>query len=316
VTRALITGGAGFLGSHLCGRLLSEGWDIICIDSLLTGSEDNIAGYRSSPRFRFERLDATEHIHIDEPLDWVMHFASPAAPRDYLSHPIYTLKTGSLGTLRTLGLAKAKGARFLLASTSEVYGDPQVHPQPEGYWGNVNPVGPRSAYNEAKRFAEAMTMAFRRVHGVQVRVARIFNTYGPGMRQGDGRAVPTFLNQALTGEALTVHGDGTQIRSFCYIDDLMEGIWRLLQSGVEEPINLGNTEEVTVLRIAEMLRELVGSTSELKFVGRPEDDPEVRCPDITLARDRLGWSPKVSLVTGLKRTIEWAREEKGLRLTI
>jgi dTDP-glucose 4,6-dehydratase len=308
VTRAVITGGAGFLGSHLCRRLLDEGWEVRCLDSLLTGSTDNVSELLSHPGFRFERHDVTTYLHVEGPLDWVLHLASPASPRDYLEHPIHTLKVGAIGTLRALGLARAKGAAFFLASTSEVYGDPQVHPQPETYWGHVNPVGPRGVYDEAKRYAEAMAMAYRRTHDVSVRIARIFNTYGPRMRRDDGRAVPTFVAQALAGQPLTVHGRGTQTRSLCYVDDLIEGFWRLLGSGVQDPVNLGNPEEVTVLRLAESVREAVGSDSEIRFTERPVDDPEVRSPDITVARERLAWEPQVPLADGLKRTVEWARE--------
>jgi dTDP-glucose 4,6-dehydratase len=311
VTRALVTGGAGFLGSHLCRRLLEEGWEVICVDSLLTGRAENVDDLLARDGFRFERYDATNYLHADGPLDWVLHLASPASPRDYLDHPIHTLKVGALGTLRALGLAKAKHASFFLTSTSEVYGDPQVHPQPESYWGHVNPVGPRGVYDEAKRFAEAMTMAYRRVHGIGVRIARIFNTYGPAMRPGDGRAVPTFVAQALAGEPLRVHGDGSQTRSLCYVDDMVEGFWRLLNTDLQDPVNLGNPEEVTVLRLAEMIRDAAGSRSDISFTERPVDDPERRCPDITLARERLGWEPQVPLADGLKRTIEWAREAWG-----
>ncbi|MGH2676127.1 MAG: UDP-glucuronic acid decarboxylase family protein [Actinomycetota bacterium] len=308
MTRALVTGGAGFLGSHLCRRLLHEGWEVVILDSLLTGSPDNVADLLGHDGFRFERYDATNYLHVEGPLDWVLHLASPASPVDYLEHPIHTLKVGALGTLHALGLAKAKGAGFFLSSTSEVYGDPQVHPQPESYWGHVNPVGPRGVYDEAKRYAEAMTAAYRRAHGVPVRIARIFNTFGPRMRRDDGRAVPTFVAQALAGEPLTVHGNGRQTRSLCYVDDMIEGFWRLLSSDVQDPVNLGNPEEVSVLALAEAAREAAGSRSEIVFGERPVDDPEVRCPDITLARERLGWEPQVALAEGLNRTIEWARE--------
>jgi dTDP-glucose 4,6-dehydratase len=311
VTRAMVTGGAGFLGSHLCRRLLDEGWEVICLDSLLTGNADNVADLLSRPAFRFEKYDVTNYLHVEGPLDWILHLASPASPRDYLENPIHTLKVGAIGTLRALGLAKAKGAGFFIASTSEVYGDPQVHPQPETYWGHVNPVGPRGVYDEAKRYAEAMAAAYRRIHGIRVRIARIFNTYGPRMRRGDGRAVPTFVAQALAGQALTVHGAGTQTRSLCYVDDLIEGFWRLLAAEVQDPVNLGNPEEITVLRLAEAVRDAAGSSSEISFIDRPEDDPEVRCPDITVARERLGWEPQVPLTEGLKLTVEWAREAWG-----
>ncbi len=281
---------------------------MVILDSLLTGSPDNVADLLGHDGFRFERYDATNYLHVEGPLDWVLHLASPASPVDYLEHPIHTLKVGALGTLHALGLAKAKGAGFFLSSTSEVYGDPQVHPQPESYWGHVNPVGPRGVYDEAKRYAEAMTAAYRRAHGVPVRIARIFNTFGPRMRRDDGRAVPTFVAQALAGEPLTVHGNGRQTRSLCYVDDMIEGFWRLLASDVQDPVNLGNPEEVSVLALAEAVREAAGSRSEIVFGERPVDDPEVRCPDITLARERLGWEPQVALAEGLNRTIEWARE--------
>jgi dTDP-glucose 4,6-dehydratase len=308
MTTAVVTGGAGFLGSHLSRRLLDEGWEVVVLDSLLTGRAENVADLMPRDGFRFERYDVTNYLHLDGPLDWVLHLASPASPADYLEHPIHTLKVGALGTLRALGLAKAKGAGFFLASTSEVYGDPQVHPQPESYWGHVNPVGPRGVYDEAKRYAEAMAAAYRRAHGIPVRIARIFNTFGPGLRRGDGRAVPTFIAQALAGEPLTVHGDGSQTRSLCYVDDMIEGFWRLLFSDEQDPVNLGNPEEVSVLELAEAIRETAGSRSDVVFTERPVDDPEVRCPDIGRARDRLGWEPRVPLRDGLKRTVAWARE--------
>jgi len=308
VSRAVVTGGAGFVGSHLCDRLLEEGWDVVCLDSLLTGRMDNLGEALRNRRFRFDDYDVTHYLHVEGAVDWVLHFASPASPRDYLRHPIHTLKVGALGTLRSLGLAKAKGAGFLLASTSEVYGDPGVSPQPETYWGNVNPVGPRGVYDEAKRYAEAMAMAYYRAHGVSVKIARIFNTYGPRLRVDDGRAVPTFISQALTGKPLTVHGDGSQTRSLCYVDDLVEGLWRLLISDLKGPVNLGNPQEVTVIEFAELIRRLSGSSSEMIHVERPEDDPSVRCPDISLARRTLGWEPSVPLEEGLARTIAWARE--------
>jgi dTDP-glucose 4,6-dehydratase len=307
--RAVVTGGAGFVGSHLCERLLREGWDVLSLDSLLTGRISNLGGVESHERFRFESHDVTTPISVEGDVEWVLHFASPASPSDYLSHPIHTLKVGALGTLNTLGLAKAKGAGFLLASTSEVYGDPQVHPQPEGYWGNVNPIGPRGVYDEAKRYAEAMAMAYLRVHDVPVKIARIFNTYGPRLRRGDGRAIPTFIEQALGGDPITVHGDGSQTRSLCYVDDLVEGVWRLLTSDVVGmPVNLGNPEEVKVLDLARTIVLLAGSDSDVIFTERPIDDPEVRCPDISLARSLLGWDPRIPLADGLPRTIEWARE--------
>jgi dTDP-glucose 4,6-dehydratase len=305
---AVVTGGAGFLGSHVCERLLAEGWQVRCLDTLLTGREENLAGCTSDPGFSFERADITELIRVDGEVDAVVHLASPASPRDYLVHPIHTLKVGALGTLHALGLARERNARFLLASTSEAYGDPLVNPQPETYWGNVNPVGPRGVYDEAKRFAEAMTMAYHRVHAVPVRIARIFNTYGPRMRADDGRAVPTFVRQALHGEPLTVHGDGTQTRSLCYVDDLIEGLWRLIISDLTGPVNLGNPQEVTVLHLAERIRAAAGADVPIAFVDRPEDDPQVRRPDVGLARLELGWEPKVPLETGLDRMVAWAAE--------
>jgi dTDP-glucose 4,6-dehydratase len=304
----MVTGGAGFLGSHFCRRLLEEGWEVICLDSLKTGKVENISDLLSDPRFRFEQYDVTQFLHIDGELDWVCHLASLASPRDYLAHPIHTLKVGALGTLRAAGLAKAKGAGLFFASTSEVYGDPDVHPQPESYHGNVDPVGQRGVYDESKRFGEALVTAYHRVHGIPVRFPRIFNTYGPAMRAGDGRAVPTFIAQALAGEPLTVHGDGSQTRSLCYVDDLIEGFWRMLHTEVADPVNLGNPEEVTVLELAERIRDLCESDSEVRFTERMTDDPERRRPDIALARDRLGWEPTVPLDEGLARTVKWARE--------
>jgi dTDP-glucose 4,6-dehydratase len=304
---AVVTGGAGFLGSHLCDRLLAEGLRVVAVDNLSTGREENLAHLAGHPRFRFVRHNVCEPLHLDEPVDCVLHFASPASPIDYLELPIQTLKVGSLGTHNCLGLAKAKGARFLLASTSEVYGDPLEHPQSERYWGNVNPVGPRGVYDEAKRFAEALTMAYHRVHRLDIRIVRIFNTYGPRMRLRDGRVVPAFLQQALAGEPLTVFGDGRQTRSFCYVDDLVEGIWRLLESDLALPVNLGNPHEMTILDFARAIRELTASASEIAFQPLPTDDPKVRRPDITLARARLGWEPRVSLDEGLRRTVEHFR---------
>ena len=306
--RAVVTGGAGFLGSHLSERLLAEGWDVLCLDTLLTGREENLAGCLQDPHFRLARVDVTRYIEVQGPLDAVLHFASPASPVDYLEHPIHTLKLGALGTLNGLGLARAKDARFLLASTSETYGDPLVHPQPETYWGNVNPIGPRGVYDEAKRFAEAMTMAYRRVHGMRTHIVRIFNTYGPRMRRNDGRAVPTFIDQALRGEPLTVHGDGGQTRSLCYVDDLIEGIWRLFTSDLPGPVNVGNPEEVTMLELAERISATVGTDAPIEHVERPVDDPQVRCPDIALARRELGWEPTIPLDEGLERTVAWARD--------
>jgi dTDP-glucose 4,6-dehydratase len=302
--RALVTGGAGFLGSHLCDRLLAAGYGVVAMDNLLTGSTDNIAHLAGHPSFRFVFHDVTDYVFLDGPLDAVLHFASPASPRDYHEMPIQTLKVGSLGTHKALGLAKAKGARFLLASTSEVYGDPLVHPQPESYWGNVNPVGPRGVYDEAKRFAEAMTMAYHRFHGVDTKIVRIFNTFGPRMRLQDGRAIPNFLLQALKGQALTVYGDGSQTRSFCYVDDLVEGIVRLLDSDLHEPVNLGNPEEWTVLKMAEAIRDLIGSSVSIVHEPLPVDDPKVRQPDISTAREKLGWNPSTSIERGLERTLE------------
>jgi nucleoside-diphosphate-sugar epimerase len=304
--RAVVTGGAGFVGSHLCERLLAEGWSVVCVDSLMTGSTENLAGALGEERFTFQQANVSEHVDVDGPVDWVLHFASPASPRDYLDHPIQTLKVGSLGTMNSLGLARAKGAGLLLASTSEVYGDPLVHPQPESYWGNVNPIGPRSVYDEAKRYAEAIATAYHRVHGIPVKIVRIFNTYGPRMRENDGRAVPAFISQALRGDPITVHGTGGQTRSLCYVDDLVEGLWRFLSSEVSGPLNLGNPHEVSVLELAELIRSLTASASEIVFEERPVDDPEVRCPDITRARDELGWEPGVSLEDGLSKTIaQW-----------
>jgi dTDP-glucose 4,6-dehydratase len=308
VPRALVTGGAGLLGSHLCDRLLAEGWEVICLDSLLTGTIDNLAGALRSERFTYEKYDVTNYLHVEGPIHFVLHFASPASPRDYLQYPIHTLKVGALGTQRGLGVAHAKGAKFVLASTSEVYGDPRVSPQPESYWGNVNPVGPRGVYDEAKRYAEAMAMAYHRVHGMRVKIARIFNTYGPRLRCDDGRAVPNFISQALNGQPLTVHGDGRQTRSLCYVDDLVEGLWRLVSSELVGPVNLGNPQEVSVTQLAELIRTLSGSSSEIIHVDRPVDDPSIRCPDISLARRELGWEPRVSLKEGLARTLAWARE--------
>ena len=311
VPRALVTGGAGFLGSHLCERLLNEGLAVVCMDNLITGSMANIEHLFGREGFVFVKHDVTNFIHVPGRVDYILHFASPASPIDYLHLPIQTLKVGSLGTHKALGLAKAKGARFLLASTSEVYGDPLIHPQPESYWGNVNPVGPRGVYDEAKRFAEALTMAYHRFHGVDTRIVRIFNTYGPRMRAGDGRVVPTFINQALEGKPLTVFGDGSQTRSFCYVDDLVEGIWRLLTSDEDDPVNIGNPAEMTVLQFAEEIIRLIGSSSEIAFEPLPEDDPKVRQPDITRARTLLGWEPKVSLEEGLAATIEFFRALKA-----
>ena len=305
--RAVVTGGAGFVGSHLCKRLVAEGFEVVCLDSLLTGNHDNLTEIIDHPAFTFIEQNVVEDISIEGDVNFVLHFASPASPQDYLEFPIQTLKVGALGTWKTLGLAKAKGAVFMLASTSEVYGDPLVHPQPESYWGNVNPVGPRGVYDEAKRYAEAMAMAYQRVHGLDVKINRIFNTYGPHMRRNDGRAVPNFIDQGLNGRPITVHGDGSQTRSLCYVDDLIEGIFRFLVSDLQGPTNIGNPREVSVLQIAELIRELTGGASEIVFEDRPVDDPEVRQPDITRAMTELGWQPQVTMEEGFTRSIEWAR---------
>jgi dTDP-glucose 4,6-dehydratase len=308
--RAVVTGGAGFLGSHLCRRLLEDGYHVLCLDNFLTGSATNVADLVGHREFRLVECDVTDFVSVTGPVDAVLHFASPASPVDYLKLPIETLKVGSIGTLHSLGLAREKDARYVLASTSEAYGDPQVHPQPETYWGHVNPVGPRGVYDEAKRFGEAMTMAYRRYHGVDTGIVRIFNTHGPRMRRDDGRAVPTFIAQALAGQPMTVAGDGSQTRSIQYVDDLVEGVVRFLTSDHPGPMNLGSPEEVSMLQLAELVRDLVGSRSQLTFVPRPEDDPTVRQPDIALARDVLGWEPKVRLEDGLQRTIDWVRTSR------
>ncbi len=305
MARFVITGGAGFLGSHLCERALQDGHDVVCMDNLLTGALENIEHLYGHERFTFVRHDVTNFIHVPGTVDRVLHFASPASPIDYLQLPIQTLKVGSLGTHKALGLAKEKDARFLLASTSECYGDPLVHPQPEDYWGNVNPIGPRGVYDEAKRFAEAMTMAYQRFHKVDTRIVRIFNTYGPRMREMDGRVVSTFINQALRGEDLTVFGDGSQTRSFCYVDDEVEGIMRLLESDIKTPVNIGNPAEMTVRELAEKVVAMIGSKSKIVSRELPEDDPKVRQPDITKAKGELGWEPKVALETGLEKTIAY-----------
>jgi dTDP-glucose 4,6-dehydratase len=310
--RVLVTGGAGFIGSHLCDFLLAQGCEVVCMDNLLTGTLANIAHIRD-PKFLFIKHDVTNFIVIDGPLDYVLHFASPASPIDYLELPIQTLKVGALGTHKALGLAKARGARFLLASTSEVYGDPLVHPQREEYWGNVNPVGPRGVYDEAKRFAEAMTMAYHRAHQVDTRIVRIFNTYGERMRLTDGRAIPTFISQALAGQPLTVFGDGSQTRSFTYVSDLIEGIWKLMHASVTDPVNLGNPREMTLLELAKHILRLSGSRSEIAFGPLPVDDPKVRQPDIGRARQLLGWEPRVDVEEGLRRTIDWYRHAGGAR---
>jgi len=301
----LITGGAGFIGSHLCDFLLKRGYFVICMDNYITGKKDNLKHLLNNPNFKLAEQDITKHIDIKEDLDYVLHFASPASPIDYQKIPIQTLKAGSLGTHNLLGLAKAKNAKFFLASTSEVYGDPLVHPQPESYYGNVNPVGPRSSYDEAKRFAEAITVTYHNVHRVDTKIARIFNTYGPRMRKDDGRVVPNFINQALSGKPITVFGDGKQTRSFCYISDLIEGIYKLMVSDINEPVNLGNPDEKTIMEFAEIILKLTNSKSKIIFKPLPENDPKTRCPDITKAKKLLTWQPKVSLEEGLKKTIEY-----------
>ncbi len=309
--RSLITGGAGFIGSHLVSYLLEKGHEVICLDNLLTGSLSNFKLLDPKAPFKFIEHDVTNYIDIDGPLDYVLHFASPASPLDYQRFPIQTLKVGALGTHRVLGVAKAKGAAFLLASTSEVYGDPLVHPQHEGYWGNVNPIGPRGVYDEAKRFAEAITTAYHRAHGIDTKIARIFNTYGPRMRLDDGRAVPTFIGQALRDESITVFGNGTQTRSFCYIDDLVEGIWRLLVSDYNEPVNLGNPQELSILELAAMVKRQSGSSSPVVHKSLPVDDPKIRRPNITRATTILGWKPNVDIEEGLKRTISYYQDQLG-----
>ncbi|OGU30456.1 MAG: NAD-dependent dehydratase [Ignavibacteria bacterium GWA2_35_9] len=304
-TTAVVTGGAGFLGSHLCDKLLKEGIKVICIDNLLTGNLDNISHLFGNNNFSFIKHDVTNYIYVGGKIDYVLHFASPASPIDYLKLPIQTLKVGSLGTHKALGLAKDKNATFLLASTSEVYGDPIVHPQEEEYWGNVNPIGPRGVYDEAKRFAEALTMAYYRHHGVNTRIVRIFNTYGPRMRLDDGRALPAFVGQALRGEEITVYGDGSQTRSFCYVSDLVEGIFRLLKSNETNPVNIGNPDEITIKEFAEEVIKQTGSKSKIVYKPLPEDDPKVRQPDISKAKKILGWEPKVGRAEGLKVTVDY-----------
>jgi dTDP-glucose 4,6-dehydratase len=315
MARSLVTGGAGFLGSHLCDCLIAEGHEVLCLDNLLTGRSQNIEHLTAQGHFTFIQHDVTKPIEIEGPLDYILHFASPASPKDYGKHPIHTLKVGGLGTYHALGLAKAKGAVLLVASSSEVYGDPEVNPQPESYWGHVNPVGPRSVYDEAKRYAEAITMAYHHEHHVKVRIARIFNTYGPRMRLEDGRALPNFMTQALGGESLTIYGDGSQTRSFCYVSDLVEGIYRLLLSDESGPVNLGNPDEVTILQLAREIIEVTGSRSDIIFKSLPQDDPKVRRPDITKAKQCLGWEPRVSRLEGLKRTLPYFQASlKGLGL--
>jgi dTDP-glucose 4,6-dehydratase len=309
--RVVITGAAGFIGSHLCEVLLARDCEVVGLDNFITGSPENLNSFWASERFAFVKRNVTEYIHVDGPVDWVLHFASPASPRDYLELPIQTLKVGALGTHNALGLAKAKGAGFLLASTSEVYGDPLVHPQREDHWGNVNPVGPRGVYDEAKRFAEAMTMAYHRFHGVNTRIVRIFNTHGPRMRLNDGRAIPAFMTQALSNSPLTVFGDGSQTRSFQYISDLANGVWALMERGGGDPVNIGNPQEVTLLDLAKRIIRLAGSRSEIVFRPLPEDDPKVRQPDIGRARTTLGWEPRVDTDEGLRLTLEWFRQKVG-----
>jgi len=309
--RALVTGAAGFIGSHLCEFLLDRGMSVVGMDNLITGDVSNIE-HLTGRDFVFVRHDVTNYIALEGPLDFLLHFASPASPIDYLKLPIQTLKVGSLGTHNTLGLAKAKGARFLLASTSEVYGDPLVHPQPESYWGNVNPIGPRGVYDEAKRFSEAMTMAYHRTHGVETRIVRIFNTYGPRMRLEDGRAIPAFMSQALRGEDVTVFGDGSQTRSLCFISDLVDGLYRLLTSEISHPVNIGNPQELSIRQLADRIVAASGSKSRIVERPLPVDDPKVRQPDITRATEELGWAPKVSLEDGLERTLSYFRSKLGL----
>ena len=311
--RVLITGGAGFLGSHICDRLLAEGHEVICIDNLRTGRKENVAGLLARRDFAFLQQDVTEPFFVEGKVDAVLHFASPASPKDYLEHPIHTLKVGGPGTYHALGLAKAQGAIFILASTSEVYGDPEVNPQPETYWGHVNPVGPRSVYDEAKRYAEAMTVAYQRAHGLRTRILRIFNTYGPRMRLNDGRALPTLMSQALRGEPLTVYGDGSQTRSFCYVSDLVEGIYHLLLISDPAPLllNLGNPEQVTLRQLAQEILEISGSRSQVVFQPLPEDDPKRRRPDVHRAQQILGWEPRVARREGLQKTLAYFREALG-----
>jgi dTDP-glucose 4,6-dehydratase len=312
VARVVVTGGAGFLGSHLCTRLLDDGFDVLALDNMLTGSPENVQHLLARERFQLVKYDITNYIHVAGPVDFILHFASPASPIDYLRLPIETLKVGSIGTLHALGLARDKGARLLLASTSETYGDPQVHPQPETYWGHVNPVGPRGVYDEAKRYAEALTTAYRTFHDVDTSIVRIFNTYGPRMRPNDGRAIPTFIRQALNGEPLTVTGDGSQTRSVCYVADLVEGIVRLLHSGYPGPVNIGNPVEMSMLELARLVLDVAGSSSAITFIDRPQDDPLVRKPDIGLARAVLGWEPDVPVAEGIRRTVDWFREQRNI----
>ncbi len=309
--RVLITGGAGFLGSHLCDKFYDEGWDVICMDNLLTGAESNVAHLIGKERFEFIKHDVTNYIIVKEELDLILHFASPASPIDYLEMPIQTLKVGSLGTHKALGLAKAKNAKLVLASTSEVYGDPQVNPQNEDYWGNVNPVGPRGVYDEAKRFAEAITMAYHRYHGIETGIVRIFNTYGSRMRLNDGRALPTFFRQAMNNEPITVFGDGSQTRSFMYVEDLVEGVYQLSMSDESEPVNIGNPEEITILDFAKEIIEITGSKSEIVYKELPEDDPQVRRPDVSKAKRVLDWEPRFNRREGLLKTMEYFKNQVG-----
>jgi dTDP-glucose 4,6-dehydratase len=307
--RAVITGGAGFLGSHLCDRLIAEGWDVLSLDNLVTGTESNVNHLEKNPRFRRARVDVSKYIDVAGPVDYVLHFASPASPVDYLKLPIQTLKVGALGTHNALGLALAKKAKFFLASTSECYGDPEISPQHEEYWGRVNPIGPRGVYDEAKRFAEAMTMAYYRYHGVDTRIVRIFNTYGPRMRLNDGRALPNFVHQALSGQPITVYGNGKQTRSFCYVSDLIDGIYKLMLSDEHLPTNIGNPEEITILQFAERIRQHFQIAPPIVFEPLPQDDPKQRCPDISKAKRILGWAPKVGLEEGLRKTLSYFKEQ-------
>ncbi len=310
IRRAVVTGGAGFLGSHLCEALLAQGCEVVCLDNFLTGTPANVAHLTHQPGFHLHRCDLTDFVHVPGEVDLVLHFASPASPIDYLQLPIHTLKVGAIGTWHALGLAKDKGARFVLASTSEVYGDPLVHPQPETYWGNVNPIGPRGVYDEGKRYGEALTTAYRVSEGVDAAIVRIFNTYGPRMRPHDGRAIPTFINQALAGEPVTMAGDGEQTRSICYVDDLVRGILAMARSGHSGPVNLGNPTELSVLQIARDILAATGSSSPLEHVARPVDDPQVRRPDTSLAEELLGWEPRVPWAEGLERTVAWFAEQQ------
>lgn len=309
--RILLTGGAGFLGSHLSERLLAEGHQVVCMDNLITGNEANIAHLIARPEFEFIKHDVSKYIDVESKIDYVFHFASPASPVDYLDHPIKTLKVGSLGTHNSLGVAKKYKAKFLLASTSEVYGDPLINPQPETYWGNVNCIGPRGVYDEAKRFAEAITLAYHRTHGIDTKIVRIFNTYGERMRHHDGRVVPNFIDQALKDKPLTVYGDGSQTRSFCYVSDLVDGIMKLKDSDLNEPVNIGNPDEMSILDFAKKIKEITGTKSEIVFEDLPVNDPRVRRPDITKAKEKLGWQPRINVDEGLKRTIKWIKENPG-----